>query len=318
MIFLEMSRETGHGGGSWAFPNCVWAPTRKENGARWPFWEKILAIQRGDTVIHLRGVPPRAEFVGYSVASADGFETSKRPPDPGQWSWSLKFFKADLVEFTPFHRAINLNDVLASRRMELEEYVDSNGLNSEKRNIFLVRQSGRLQCLNGAYLSEIDENLFEALFEASAGDQVNEHTYGSITIETGVQLATVRQRLGQSEFSKRIKQLYGYQCCFPNCPVTDVRFLVASHIARWSDNESLRGNLGNGLCLCLVHDKAFELGLFTLDQNRRVFVNPRESVAPTGIVKQLLASHGDSIRRAEVDLLDDALLEHWIRVDIDP
>jgi predicted restriction endonuclease len=84
-------------------------------------------------------------------------------------------------------------------------------------------------------------------------------------------------RIGQKKFADTIKGLYQNRCCFPGCGVADPRFLVASHIARWSDNEALRGHTGNGLCFCLMHDRAFELGLFTLDGRRNVFLNPREN-----------------------------------------
>jgi hypothetical protein len=37
MAYLEMARDEDHGGGTWAFANCVWAPIKKENGTRWVF-----------------------------------------------------------------------------------------------------------------------------------------------------------------------------------------------------------------------------------------------------------------------------------------
>ncbi len=78
-----MSRDEAHGGGAWAFANCLWAPTEKSGGGAWPFWSKILDVKAGDTILHLRGIPPAASFVGYSNASADGYETQSRPPEPG-------------------------------------------------------------------------------------------------------------------------------------------------------------------------------------------------------------------------------------------
>lgn len=45
MIFLEMSRVETHGGGTWAFPNCIWSPWQKEKGGKWPFWKKVLAVK---------------------------------------------------------------------------------------------------------------------------------------------------------------------------------------------------------------------------------------------------------------------------------
>jgi len=116
MIYLEMSRDEAHGGGTWEFPNCVWAPTQKRGGGSWPFWTKVLQIREGDTVIHLRGKSPRAYFVGYSIASGDGFETTRRPLDPKEWDYAESFYRADLSRFTPFHQRVNLLDPFASRR----------------------------------------------------------------------------------------------------------------------------------------------------------------------------------------------------------
>jgi hypothetical protein len=319
MMYLEMSRHLEHGGGTWAFPNCVWAPTEKEGGGSWPFWSKILDMSAGDVVIHLRGVTPDANFVGYSHVASDGFETEKRPPDPDAWSYSRKFYRADLEGYTPFHTPINLTDVFARRRAELEAYFDMNkARGTAKLNIFYVRQRGRLQCLNGAYLSDVDDALFAALFDQPAPEGVAPNPMTPASVQTGWQLATVRARVGQAAFSESIKTLYGNTCCFPGCNVTDRRFLVGCHIARWSDNEKLRGELGNGLCLCLMHDRAFEIGLFTLDENYRVYLNPREISSDSPVVNELRNHAGEQIRLAKIVPLDDAILEHWIRIDVSP
>ncbi|HTW45634.1 MAG TPA: HNH endonuclease [Acidobacteriaceae bacterium] len=319
MTYLEMSRDIDHGGGTWAFTNCVWAPTKKRDGANWPFWEKVQEIQQHDIIIHLRGTPPNAYFVGYSVASGDGFQTTRRPPKAGEWDYADAFYRADLTGFTSFHQPINLTDVFTSRRAELESYFELNNLKgSEKLNVFFVRQSGRLQCLNGAYLSDIDEALLKALF--GDGHQIVPPASNKvvISVETGSQIALMRVRIGQARFADAIKGLYGDRCCFPECTVSDARFLVGAHIARWSDNPKLRGELGNGLCLCLIHDRAFEIGLFTLDQHFRVFVNPNFERSSSSVVQDLLIHHGEQIRLASVLPLEDALIEHWIRTGIEP
>jgi hypothetical protein len=320
MIYLEMSRDVQHGGGTWGFTNCVWAPTEKKGeGGSWPFWEKVLQVREGDTILHLRGVTPDAYFVGYSTASANGFRTSRRPPDPGEWGYAEAFYRADLTGYTPFHRPINLNDVFRGRATELNAYFGANkSRRANKSNVFFVKQSGRLQCLNGAYLSDVDEELLAALFGNSTGLNASGSGDFIVSVETGSQISMIRTRLGQSRFSEEIKKLYCNRCCFPGCKVTDPRFLVGSHIARWCDNVKLRGHLGNGLCFCLIHDKAFEIGLFTLDERSAVFVNPRERRSESTIVQNLINHHGEEIRRAMVAPLPDALLEHWIRVDIDP
>jgi hypothetical protein len=320
MIYLEMSRDEQHGGGTWGFTNCVWAPTEKKGeGGTWPFWEKVLQVREGDTVIHLRGVPPDAYFVGYSTASGDGFRTTRRPPDPGEWGYAEAFYRADLTGFTPFHLQINLSEVFRARGAELEAYFEANKtLGFSKANLFYVKQSGRLQCLNGAYLSDLNEELLTLLFGNSTGLKAPDSGTVIVSVATGSQISSIRTRLGQNRFSEEIKKLYGNRCCFPDCEITDPRFLVGSHISRWCDNEKLRGEMGNGLCLCLVHDKAFEVGLFTLDEHLAVFVNPRECQSKSTIVQDLIKHHGGKIRTSQVAPLADALLEHWIRVDIDP
>lgn len=318
MNYLEMSRVETHGGGTWAFPNCIWSPSEKEKGGNWPFWGKVLAVKEGDTVIHLRGIQPNAHFVGFSRAAGDGFVTTKRPPDAGAWSFSSTFHRADLTDYTPFHTPIKLTQVFAERRAELEAYFDANKVKGEKKNIFYVRQGGRLQCLNGAYLSEVDDELLIALFGAPVVESQVQDASAVVSVETGSQLRSIRARLGQAEFSKEIKKLYKNKCCFPSCDVDDPRFLVGAHIARWSDNETLRGQLGNGLCLCVFHDKAFELGLFTLDEHHTVYLNPREERSNSAVMKRLGPYKGQLITLADVVPLEDALLEHWIRCDVSP
>jgi putative restriction endonuclease len=51
------------------------------------------------------------------------------------------------------------------------------------------------------------------------------------------------------------------------------RLLVASHIKPWSDFPEERLNPTNGLCLSSIHDAAFDSGLITLDEQRRVILS---------------------------------------------
>ena len=126
MTYLEMSRDEDHGGGSWAFKNCLWAPIKKKDGAEWPFWNKVGKIREGDVVFHLRGISPEAYFVWYSIAARDGFQTSRRPPNAGDWGFAEAFFRADLTNFTQFHRPVKLVDIFEFRSAELNSYFDIN------------------------------------------------------------------------------------------------------------------------------------------------------------------------------------------------
>lgn len=242
--------------------------------------------------------------------------TRKRPPEPGEWSFSPSFYRADLIDYVPFHKPVSLTQIFAEKKLELESYFEENKIKNNKKNIFYVRQSGRLQCLNGAYLSELDDELFSLLFGRHDSESSVKEERDVVSVETGEQLKSIRVRLGQDRFSRKIKDLYRNKCCFPSCDIDDPRFLVGSHIARWSDNESMRGNLGNGLCLCSFHDKAFELGIFTIDMNYRIHINPKE--IESAVVKRLIDFRGIRINLAGIDPLVDALQEHWERCDLRP
>lgn len=319
MIYLEMSRDEQHGGGTWGFTNCVWAPTRNRVGRPWAYWENVVKVREGDTIIHLRGKSQKACFIGYSTASGDGFATTQRPPDPGEWGFASQFYRADLTGYTPFYRPISVIALLRERAGLLAPFLGpSKRGESTKRHLFFDKRGGQLHCHQGAYLSRIDDALLTALFGEESGSIKSGLPRTIISVETASQISQIRTRLGQSRFADEIRLLYSSRCCFPDCEITDPRFLVAAHIARWCDNEALRGKLGNGLCFCLLHDKAFEVGLFTLDEHFAIFVNPREDKTQSAIVRDLQSHQGKMIRLSRIKPLAEALVEHWIRVDIDP
>jgi len=85
--------------------------------------------------------------------------------------------------------------------------------------------------------------------------------------------ATVRIRRGQQFFRQAILNAYGVRCCITGISVP--RLLVASHIMPWSDFPEQRLNPRNGLCLCSLHDAAFDAGLIALDDNLNVVLSKR-------------------------------------------
>ncbi len=84
-------------------------------------------------------------------------------------------------------------------------------------------------------------------------------------------IASVRQRVKQSFFRRAVLSSYGEKCCVSG--VSDRRFLVASHIVAWSEDASIRLHPGNGLCLSVIHDKAFDSHLFSLTDDYRVMLS---------------------------------------------
>jgi predicted restriction endonuclease len=70
------------------------------------------------------------------------------------------------------------------------------------------------------------------------------------------------------------------------CDIQDERLLVASHIVRWADEPTARGNLANVLCLCKPHDALFENGYLALTDDYEVL---KQSRANSEFLASLLA-----------------------------
>jgi putative restriction endonuclease len=75
--------------------------------------------------------------------------------------------------------------------------------------------------------------------------------------------ATVRIRVNQSFFRRRIVSAYESRCCVSGLTVREL--LVASHIIPWAEDVPNRLNVRNGLCLNALHDRAFDRGLMWIE-----------------------------------------------------
>lgn len=80
----------------------------------------------------------------------------------------------------------------------------------------------------------------------------------------------VKVRLGQQFFRKVIMTSYASKCCVCGMPIPEL--LIASHIIPWRDDENLRVNPHNGLCLCALHDKGFDRGFLTLAEDYKIII----------------------------------------------
>ena len=95
--------------------------------------------------------------------------------------------------------------------------------------------------------------------------------------------ATVKARRGQHFFRQSFLSAYGVACCISGINIPEL--LVASHITPWRMSREHRLDPRNGLCLSSLHDRAFDAGLITLDENLRLVLSrqlrdllPRNSI----------------------------------------
>lgn len=81
-------------------------------------------------------------------------------------------------------------------------------------------------------------------------------------------LSNVKVRRGQQFFSRAVRSAYGEQCAVTGLAVRALT--IASHIIPWSRDVERRTDPSNGLLLNALLDRAFDKGLITFDEQRRL------------------------------------------------
>ena len=116
-------------------------------------------------------------------------------------------------------------------------------------------------------------------------------------------------RVNQQFFRAMILTGYRSQCAICEIPVASL--LVASHIVPWSVDRSLRMNPRNGLCLCNLHDRAFDRGLITINGDYRIVVDSslQELRNIESIATSFLKYEAQALRLPERWLPDPAFLD---------
>ena len=103
----------------------------------------------------------------------------------------------------------------------------------------------------------------EPIDGAVSDDEIESRTGEDRAVQTTV-------RIGQSFFRTAVLSAYNERCCITGLPVPSL--LVASHIIPWRIDKRNRVNPKNGLLLSALHDKAFDSGLITINEDMTVRV----------------------------------------------
>ena len=82
--------------------------------------------------------------------------------------------------------------------------------------------------------------------------------------------AVTKLRVNQAFFRRTVIAAYRGECCV--CAIPIPALLVAAHIVPWSVDRSLRMNPHNGLCLCALHDRAYDKGLLRIGRDYAIGV----------------------------------------------
>lgn len=81
----------------------------------------------------------------------------------------------------------------------------------------------------------------------------------------------IKTRVNQNFFRSIVLAAYDSRCAITGMSLSE--FLIASHIKPWAKDKNNRLNPHNGICLNVLHDRAFDRGYITIDKNYKVVVS---------------------------------------------
>jgi len=105
----------------------------------------------------------------------------------------------------------------------------------------------------------------------------------------------VKTWVNQRVFRDIILKIYEQRCCVTGLDVPEVN--RASHIIPWAENESIRLDPRNGLCLSATYDAAFDRHLITLDDDFRIVLSKglNEHYSSKSFQEHFLRKEGEQI-----------------------
>lgn len=163
--------------------------------------------------------------------------------------WSCIYFLTDI-------KKIDIDKKFLIKKLGYSEKFDlpkTSLLDNEKLALFIKMYGNVLNCNSHNDSDEyIEENEVASDFSSDDVTRIG------------------KSRIGHAMWAKAVKTNYKRKCAV--CGLDD--FLVSGHILSWSKNRDNRLNQRNGICLCANHDKAFENGYFSLDNDYKIILNP--------------------------------------------
>ena len=119
----------------------------------------------------------------------------------------------------------------------------------------------------------------------------------------------VRMRVNQRFFRSTVLISYQSRCCITGLAIPTL--LTASHIAPWAKDPNNRMNPRNGLCLNLLHHKAFDDGLMTITPEFRVRVSSSLTSNADDANNTLFERYNNQLAQLPRRFLPDAMLLEW-------
>jgi hypothetical protein len=121
---------------------------------------------------------------------------------------------------------------------------------------------------------------------------------GNYTVPNKHSVATTRGS-AQRAFAAAVKKNYQDRCAVTDIVTKD--FLVAAHIVPWSEDETIRLDPSNGICLSPIIDRAFELGYLLIEDDFTIRVDPKKVGGDRALLEYLKPYDGKKLNRPRRD-----------------
>jgi putative restriction endonuclease len=273
----------------------LWAPERKSNQARNPFYEFMREVSPGDVIFSFQGTYIRAIGVAqshcYEAPKPSEFGTAGTNWSDIGWKIEVRYFQLQ-NQIRPADEMAILLPLLPERYSPLQQTGRGN------QSVYLTHVPDTLamaivgligfeakELVKGDYVSD------QAGLDLSMPDILRWEDYLAETIAEDEDIpdtereALVMARRGQGKFKKNV-QLHESRCRVTK--VDRIEHLIASHCKPWRDCGSNQERLDgeNGLLLTPSIDHLFDRGFITFENDGRLLVSAvahKESLRRMGI-----------------------------------
>ncbi|MCR6516445.1 HNH endonuclease [Clostridium sp. LY3-2] len=265
---------------------CLWAPKKQKGGKDACFhWKNMIKIKKGDIIFSINN----RKIVSVNTAINDTYNAQR--PNGLNGNWNDEGWRVD-VKYNILNKTINVNDFIDSILIYCPEKHSPFNKNGNGAQGYLFDISEEF----GNYIINIVSK--ENNLDSYLGNMSNEDTKYIEDVESELpenisetdRQALIKTRVGQGKF--RDKLLERSSCC-ELCGIDIKEMLVASHCKPWSEsNDFERLDSNNGLLLCANHDKLFDKGFISFDDNGKIII---KSWINDNQMKLLKISEEDSI-----------------------
>ena len=277
--------------GSWAYKEGAKAQTISKAEAK----EKAIQV-RDQLLFCVRKIEEIGNFS--SLQHYQQFENETSHVFFSSYAWVLKYYQMVFPQFFPgmyadntILRAISILGLKSHGKLnrilnagEISLFIRKCDVNNIIFNEVYASEWGWEQnqrpCLsasdnfNQRLISLEDPNLSYYRFskeDLSGEALIIDKEVDELHLEGQEREAITKIRVNQSTFREKVIRKYR-KCCL--CGVDDPKLLVASHIKPWIDSEPKEKlDPDNGLLLCPNHDKLFDQGWISFDEDGQIMIS---------------------------------------------